>query len=174
MLTLEQVKTHLRIEIADDDDYITSLISVGYAYAENYINQNIIESEEVLTLDCFPDEIILPVSPVLSVTSIFYSDTESNSTELTDYTLDLRKSKARIIPNEDEDFPESNGNIENIVITYRAGFASISAVINHAVLLIIGALYEQREDSVVGIGVSISKIPLSSECLLNPYRVINP
>jgi len=45
----------------------------------------------------------------------------------------------------------------------------VNEAIKAAVLLIVGSLYAQREDVVVG--VSVAKLPNGAEWLLAPYRV---
>ena len=45
----------------------------------------------------------------------------------------------------------------------------VNEAINAAVLLIVGSLYAQREDVVVG--VSVAQLPNGAEWLLAPYRV---
>lgn len=42
-VTLEQAKTHLRVEHDDEDDYILSLISAAREYAENFTGRLLAE-----------------------------------------------------------------------------------------------------------------------------------
>ncbi|MCP3848968.1 MAG: phage gp6-like head-tail connector protein, partial [Gammaproteobacteria bacterium] len=62
-----------------------------------------------------------------------------------------------------------NQNYENVVITYQSGYTAIPEAINQAVLLLVGSMYDQRENHITA--VSINTIPVSAEYLLNPYKV---
>ena len=171
MLTLEEVKQHLRVEIDDDNSLISTLITAGYLFAENYTNRIINQVYKELKLETFTDVIQLPYLPVQSITSIDYKDSDDNAQVFADYYLDLRELFAKLMPGKYYSWPNTNEDYENIVITYVAGYTTIPEQINQAVLLIIGSLYEQRENHIVG--VSIDTIPVSAEYLLNPYRVVS-
>lgn len=171
MLTLTEVKAHLRVDIDNDDSLITTLIDAGYSFAENYTNRIILEVTKELKIDCFQTEIQLPYLPVISITSIAYKDSDDANQAFTDYYLDLRGLFATVKSSQGFSFPSTNTDYENVVITYVVGYESIPEQINQAILLVIGAMYEQRENQIVG--VSIDTIPVSAEYLLNPYRVIS-
>lgn len=171
MLTLDETKAHLRVEIDDDDNLISTLIIAAYLFAENYTNRIINQDSKELKLESFDSVIQLPYLPVQSITSIAYEDTDDNAQVFADYYLDLRELFAKVMPDNDASWPGTNGDYENIVITYVAGYTSIPEQIDQAVLLIIGSLYAQRENHIAG--VSIDTIPVSAEYLLNPYRVVS-
>jgi len=169
MLTLCEVKQHLRIEsdAYDEDDLIQNLIDAGYNFAENYTNQVVAQSVKTLSLDTFPEIIVLPEFPVISVDSIAYKDAGGVDQTFSDYYLNNKELVATIEPI--DVFPETDGTRDNILITYTCGFSEIPKTIDQAVLLIVGSLYEQRENHVLG--VQINAVPVSAEYLLTPYRV---
>lgn len=171
MITLEQAKLHLRVEIDHDDSLIATLIEAAYQVAENYTNRVIIPSVKTLKLEFFPDVIYLPFLPVVSIDSIEYSDAAGITQPFTDYYLNLRDEVANITPQKDATFPGTNEDYENLVVTYNAGYIVIPKQINQAVLLIIGSMYIQRENHITA--TSINEIPLSAEYLLNAYRVVS-
>ncbi len=170
MLTLDEVKTHLRVEQSLDDNYIELLISTAITIAEDYCNRAIVATTKTLMLDVFPDVIELPIAPVISIDNIDYQNTDDATQSFTDFYLNLRKLKATIEPTTNNEWPETYDNKEVVTISYQVGYSAIPPVIKHAILLIIGSLYEQRENHIVG--VKTNKIPLSAEYLLNPYRII--
>lgn len=53
-VSLAQAKKHLRLEIADDDDYVESLVSVARQYVEGYCRRALYKQKWRLTLDRFP------------------------------------------------------------------------------------------------------------------------
>lgn len=173
MLTLNEVKNHLRVELdfLDDDALITTLISAGYEFASDYTNRVIIEVTKELRLDDFQEEIQLPYLPVIGITSIEYKDSDDVDQAFNDYYLDLRDLFATVKAKKGFSFPATNGDYENVVITYTVGYTTIPDKINQAILLIIGSMYTQRENQIIG--VSIDTVPVSAEYLLNSYRVVS-
>lgn len=169
-LTLSQVKSHLRIEHYDEDDYITSLIATGYQIAENYTSTTIIQAEKIDYLDDFDYAITMANNPVISITSIAYNDADSITQSQTDFYLDNRDTIAVLKPLQNQAWPTTDQDHENVVITYQAGYTTIPAAIDSAVLLIVGSLYEQRENHIAG---ALSRVPMSAEYLLTPYRVVH-
>jgi len=173
MLTYSDLKTHLRIDHDEDDDYLTLLIAAAYEFVENYTSRVILPISETDELDCFPAQITLEKVTVNSVTSITYYDTDGNQQTLSsdDYYVNLRNTWATIELATDAEWPDTNEEPENIVVTYSVGYSSIPDSIEHAVKLIAGSLYEQRENHIVG--TIISKVPVSAEYLLDNYTVLN-
>lgn len=170
MLTLAEVKEHLRVEHDDEDALIGNLLTAGYTFAENYTNTAILDAEYIDKLDDFQKEIMFKHENIQSITSITYYDADDVQQTQTDYFLDTRKQQTVLTAIYDEEWPDTNNNYENVVITYQAGYATIPDQINQAVLLVVGSLYEQRENHIVG--MPISSVPVSAEYLLNPYRLI--
>lgn len=168
-LTTAQVKEHLRIEHDDEDTYIDNLRDAAYTWAEQYCGIAILDAEKVDYLDDFEDEIYLNYNPVQSITSIKYDDADGVQQTQSDYYLDDRAQEAYIKPIYNGTWPLTNNDYENVIITYQAGYATIPDQINQAVLLIVGSLYEQRENHITG--TTIQKVPVAAEYLLAPYRI---
>ena len=85
-LGIEEVKTHLRVDMDDDDDLIQSLITSSRQYAESYLKRALITQTWKYYLDEWPDEgrdyIELPMPPLSSVSSMKYTDYNSVQTTL--------------------------------------------------------------------------------------------
>lgn len=171
MLTTAEVKKHLIVEFDDDDTYIDTLRDAAYSFAEKYTGITIVDDEKVDYLQDFKDPITLKHTNVQSITSITYYDLNDAQQSQTDYYLDNRNPVNTLSPLYEGVWPDTNQDYENVVITYQAGYTTIPDLINQAVLLIIGSLYEQRENHIIG--VSINKIPVSAEYLLNQYRIVS-
>ena len=105
-VTLTEAKSHLRIDGTAEDTYITSLITVAREYCETQTRRALASQTLELILDDFPNDYIeLPKSPVQSITSIKYKNSDSVETTLTSYISDLDKVPALIMPEYGDSFP---------------------------------------------------------------------
>jgi len=185
-VTLTEAKAHLRVDFTDDDTLIESLIGAATAAAEEFTNRALMAQTITHVLPGFPcgdmfrnpfAAIRLFKSPFASLTSITYYDADDAA-----QTLDVSGNDADVIvvstaepatispwiTNMADGWPATNPDRPNAVtIVYAAGYANAAAVpkpIKQAMLLMIGAWYERREDSV-------QNLPKASEMLLMPYVV---
>lgn len=185
-ITLAQAKEHLKVDFNDEDSYINSLISAARIACENITGQRFIQRNMRLTLDAFPllsdTDIVLPVAPVQSITSITYIDQEGVEQTWSDslYTFAFDPCYPRLRPAYNQDWPSNvRDDIAVININFVAGYfpddaspqdyaASVPEAIKHALKLIIGHYYEHRMDA----GRSLlHRIPFSASSLLNPYKI---
>ena len=124
-VSLALAKSHLRVDYALDDAYISSLISVAREHAERIMRRAIFSQTWQLSLDAFPcgadfttiapytrdnfygcglyldwTSIALPVPRLQGVTSITYLDGYGNqqTVDPTTYIADTRSEPARIMP----------------------------------------------------------------------------
>jgi uncharacterized phiE125 gp8 family phage protein len=167
-ITLLEAKEHLRVEHSDDDTYISALITAAREQAESYCELIIPAQQFKYDLDCFPASISLPNAPVISVDSVSYIDTLGTSQTLNEYYLAKTPVSANIETAYSKSFPETQSGRDKVSITFTAGFVDIPETIKHAMKLIIGSLYEQREDHAAGI--TINSVPWSSKALLNTHK----
>lgn len=186
-VTLTQTHQHLRLFTEynkhPDDDLIQVYIDAATGAAEDYLQRYLAQRQLRLKRDEFPiantkGEIIidLPVYPVLSVDSISYVDPEGNTQTLTGYEVDSESVPARIRVIEP---PDVKDGLSNITIDVTVGYNSntsppsadlIPSVIKHAILMMVGQMYEHRENVVVG--QTANQVPAAFEYLLHPHRVI--
>ena len=138
----------------------------------------LIQQTWVLTLPAFPAVIYLPKPPTASVTSIAYIDTAGASQTLsTDiYALDSRQEPARIVTKFGQVWPATRAQNENAVtVTFVAGYgASASSVpepLRHAVRLLAGMLYENREAVACG---NVPLLPFALAAMLDAYSIRHP
>jgi uncharacterized phiE125 gp8 family phage protein len=167
-LTLDEVKAHLRMDGTDEDDYITLLLKSAVQQAQNFTNRQIMPATFQLYLDRLPSSVPLPRPPFAEITSFKATDDAGQEVvfEETDYTLtETEHTTIRGIA----DSGWYASCYSDIKITYKAGYATADAVpedIKSALLLMIGSMYENREDKT-------ERFPKASESMLTPYRVIN-
>jgi uncharacterized phiE125 gp8 family phage protein len=112
---------------------------------------------------------------VSAVTSIKYDDIYGVEQTLasTEYDNYLINEPALIVQAYGKTFPSTRDKLNAVLIRYVAGYASSNAIpspIKSAMLLLIGHLYENREDLTT---VKMEEMPLGSKALLNPYRLLS-
>lgn len=178
-VSLTEAKAHLRITDSNSDTLITSLIAAARQHCEAITNRALASVTYELIMDSFPEKIVLPMSPVESVTSIKYKDSDGIETTLasTEYIL-YNSEPAVVIPDYGISFPSFTPYPTGAIkIRFVAGYKTTSTdasllipeAIKQAILLIIGHFYENRQEYIVG--QTIAKIPLAAEALLYPYRI---
>ena len=167
-LSISDVKTHLRITGTDDDEAIRLFIAAIRRKAETYLGKSLITSTWQLKLDCFSDEIELPMQPVQSVSSVSYVDTDGATQAFANIQFDRG---GRLKPSYSNVWPSTRKQYDAVTITYITGethAGNVQQDIKLAMLLWIGACDLNREDIAF---TQISEIPNSAKDLLAPYRV---
>ena len=178
-VSTSEAKAHLRVDTTADDTYIGTLITVARQNVESHLRRALISQTWEVVLDAFPAGVIrLPKPPLASVTSIKYTDDEGNeSTYSSDnYVVDSDTEPGRVVLKSGQTWPAvtlaaANGVRVRYVAGYGAAGSNVPQAIRQAILLVIGSLYENREDVLVAQGVSIGVLPFGVVALLAPYRI---
>ena len=177
-VTLTEAKLHLRVTSTADDTLITGLIKTARQQAENFTGRSLASATFELVMDSFPYQIELPMPPVESITSIKYKDSDGiettwSSSEYIFYnsepaiiTLAYGKSYPTFTP-----YP-----IGAVKIRYVAGYETgatdpnflIPEEYKQAMLLLIGHLYEHREEVTDEV---LKNIPDGVQSLLFPSKI---
>jgi hypothetical protein len=194
-ISRQDAKTHLRLETAfvDDDLLVDALITAARQYAEQETNRSFITQTWKYTMDALPgslgyaspgygqefsipgNAILLVKGPHQSISSITYLDTGGVTQTMpsTDYIADLSGPAARVTPVFGKIWPIAQFQIASAAVTFVAGYGGAAAVpngIKQWMLLRIGAMYENREEIVVGRGITANPLSIA-EGLLDPFRV---
>ncbi|MGV0982627.1 MAG: head-tail connector protein [Polynucleobacter sp.] len=162
-------------QVADDTE-ITTMIKTARRLAENIQGRATINRTYELTLDAWPCGCIdLPMPPAVSVTSIIYTTSAGTATtwSATEYQLDATGFVGRISPTYGYSWPsETLRTLAGIKVTYVAGTGATAATVpnevKHAIMLLVGELYENREDSDT---MEHNKIPWGIMALLGQDKV---
>ena len=170
-VTLDEAKAWLKVDGTDEDAIITMLIKVARQLCESYAGLSFIEQTRVVKLDRFTcsGDLILPYGPVTEVSGVTYIDGDDADQTLAPemYLLDTQSSLAKIRVT--DNWPDTNRSLNNVVVTYVAGFEEVPEVIKQAILMQVATLYENRQNEVIGaIGHMIN---YSSEMLLDTVKV---
>lgn len=176
-----QAKLHLRVDDGDtsQDAIIDALIVAARRWCEQYTGRALVQQTWDLRLDRVYGEIQIGKVPVQSVTSVSYIDTDGNTQTLstTLYDVDVYSEPARITKAFDEVWPDYRAVPNAWTVRFIAGYAigspadyaqNIPGELLAAMKLVIGHLYENREQVIVG-GVP-QVVPMGAEYLAHCYR----
>ena len=180
-IALSEAKLFLKVDTSDDDALIGTIISSAREYVENFTGYQLLSATYTQYLDKFPNKntaIELLMNPVSAVTHVKYYD--SNNTLQTwntsNYDTDLKGKPARITLANDATFPTVYDRTNAVEIKFVAGYASTYATgfpkqLLNAMYLIIGHLYENRQDVIVG--SIVTEMKKGADSILRQYRIFN-
>lgn len=172
-ITLSEAKAHLRVEIAEDDAFISALIKAAREHVESITSRAVVTQTWELVLDSFPaDEgIVLPLSPLRTVDSIAYQDAAGVTTTMSssEYIVDTVSALGQVVPV--ASWPSARlAKINAIRVRFTAGYVTVPQTIKQAMLLLVGWWYEQREAVVFG-KVKGEGAPFAVQALLAKHQL---
>ena len=153
-VTLEEVKEWLRIDIDEDDDLVTSLITAARVTLEHYLNQSLIKRTVTTVINNSCGNQFLPFQPFDELISI--SDCSGDSIAEGSYTLIGNQFKRLVDPCED-----------NITLVYTTGLDEISQALKTGIKQQVAFMYENRGDDTKDIYTAVSPMVKS---ILKSYR----
>jgi uncharacterized phiE125 gp8 family phage protein len=184
-VTLAEARSHLRIDAFGsppshpDDDYIEQLISVSREWLEDYLRRALATKTIDASFDSF-DEIEIPFQPVQSITSIKYQDVYDveQTVATTVYKLDTFSGNVVLKYNQTwpSTYPEEGVVKVRAVVGYTTGqspdIEPMPFPIKAAMLLIIGNLYENRQQDLLSNSrATFNSLPMGVYNLIQPYRL---
>lgn len=172
-ITLDQVKSHLRIETSDDDSYLENLIDAGIAHLESVSGLKLITQTWRQYLDQLPENNTarLAVFPVRAVTSVVYFDADGIEQTLpsTQLELDRFSNPARLVISSNLPVVSAFNGIEIVI---EAGFGDTATDVpdslQRALLILIAHNYEFR--GAVPLGDIPASEPHGFRTLIAPFR----
>lgn len=160
LVTLAMAKQHLFVDVNDQDARLESAIAAAREWVEDETGLLIGSRTLELRLPAWPcdGEIVLPGVPASSVTSVKYLDpagtlTTWPATEYTVTALNARVACARVCPAFGKPLPALREHPEAVRVRYVAGAATLALVPSKAVqalLLLVGDMFEHREQTITG------------------------
>lgn len=189
VVTLSDLKSHLKYESSDQDDYIESLRDVAVDAIERDLRCQLLTATWDVYFDQFPfvstftgvdygsdygiprglehrtSWLSIRKAPVSSITSIVYTDVDGTSRTLsTDiYTLNNKRTPARVTLKHLKSWPSTRAIEQAVRVRFVAGYgtaADVPAAIKHAIKLKVDGLFNGIEDRL--------QKPIND--LLEPYR----
>ena len=193
VVTLVELKAFLKVDNANDDTVLELIRTATHNWAKEYTARSITTITYQLFIDAIYDidlplregsylgidqsinrrSILLPKSPVISVTHIkSYDDSDSATTfSSSKYYVDNVNTPARIVLRQGETYPSALRVANSLEIQYVAGYGTTTDVpydIKIACLSYASYLYEHRGDLLNGNRVLA---PTSATQLLQSYRI---
>ena len=168
-VTLAEQKLHSRVDISDDDTYISALITAARQYAEGYQHRALLTQTWRLTLDYFPSVIMVPMPPLRSVTSIQYLDSVGTLQTLSSsaYVVGTDGAPGLIYPVFGTQFPVAQAQLQSVKVTFQAGYDTVPQATKAAIMMIADHLYRNRAAVTEG---SLNEVPLGAKALLDFNR----
>ena len=176
-ISTDEAKSQLRVTFSTDDTYIAACISAARRRVENEIRRALITQTWDFVTASFPCDgscIELEHTPIQSITSISYYDIDgaSQTWSSSEYQTSLGHDWGTIKPEYGYLYPQTrSGSLEAVTVRFVCGYGLAAAVpddIKHAIKLIVGHMYRNREEVVTGVTAMV--IPKSVDALLSPYR----
>jgi len=151
-ITVAEAKKQLEIPDADTqhDGYLSDVITVARERVEHDTGVVLLSSTWTYKIDEWPaDYIILPVRPLVSVTSIAYLDTAGASQTLSSslYEVDTSRVRPTIWPTYQATWPALQAIQNAVTVTFVAGYANAEAIpgiLRHAVKIAVSQEFEDR------------------------------
>lgn len=172
-VSLAEAKTHCRVDHADEDALLSSLIQAARGLVEETTGRALITRTLEWRIDRWATLLYLPYPPAISIVQISYTDAAGVTATLPPAAYSLR---AGVIPAyvrlDTAQRPAVNLARDGaIAIRYLAGYGppeNVPLALRHAILLLVGHWYVNRE---AVSNTSQSELPLAVSALLAPYRL---
>jgi uncharacterized phiE125 gp8 family phage protein len=180
---------HLRVTNGSAEDaFIARAIRTARRMGEAYTQRSWMPQRRALVMDRFPVcEIHLGWPPVIEVESITYLDADGAPQTLegspfpyeTSLPTGPKAGRGRVSPSYGMVWPTTRLQMAAVTVTYRAGYvdggspetADVPDDLVQGMLLVIGEMYKQRSESVMGSGITVNPAIQRARDLWVPYRV---
>ena len=176
-VTLAEAKAWLKVDGADEDALIATLITAARLHLESVTGRALLTQSWRLVLDAWPagGEVRLPVAPLSALTAIraFDEDGDEHAIGLAQFLVEAGGTPARLVlPGTVAGMPVLRQRF-GIEIDYVAGFgdaADVPQELKQALLVLVAHWFEHR-DAVVIAG-SGAVIPFGFDRLIAPWREV--
>ena len=175
VVSTADMKLHLRVDNTTEDTLIATLVTAATRLSEAQTRRAFLSQVWEMYLDCFPADdvyIALPRSPIITLDSIKYQDEDDAQQTFADsnYKMDdITSAPPRISLKKDSSWPDTIDELGVVVIRFTAGYGtaatSVPAEAIAAIKLIVGNLFENREN--VSVGAAANEIPWTARTLLD-------
>jgi uncharacterized phiE125 gp8 family phage protein len=175
-VSLAEAKSHLRVTHDDEDLAIQTMIAAATERFERETGMCLLETEWQLVMDAFPKStrpIRLPKVPLVSVEAVKYVDGNGTLTTWAadQYVVTSTRKPGLIRPAYNVIWPVTRSQPDAVQVEFTAGYEDEHAVPELAkcgILLIIGSLYEHREEQG---DRQAHKLPVGVERIIQLYDI---
>ena len=171
-VSVAEAKQFSRIEHADDDAMIATLIQAATARAEATTGTRFVAQTVRLQADDWAELFSLPIGPVTAVSEVRYEDLDAQEQVFADVELFGQGLSRGIRLTAGSGWPNDVRPVSGaITVELNVGYTDLPQSLAAAIMLMVGDLYANRETAAVG--MSASEIPMSMqvETLLNQHRI---
>jgi uncharacterized phiE125 gp8 family phage protein len=175
--TSAEVKNYLKVDDSTDDSLIATMLKAARQAVESRQNISTLTKTIVQKLERFPSSykvatdyenvIKLLVYPCIAVSSITYLDENGVSQVLSPSLYEVDTFRGIIAEAVDQDFPDTYLSLNDVTITYTAGYGTNAtdcpSDIRIAILKLVASMYDNRGDGV-------HKMPTATDIMLNRYK----
>jgi len=174
-VTRDKAKSHCRVEVSTDDEFISDLIAFARDYIEDQVGVSYLTQTWEQTLDTFPymnDPIELLRWPVQSISSVVYYDSNGNAItwDPSNYVANTTSKPPRVGPVFAKFWPILTlQTLANVKITYVTGFTAANLIpprYMQALLMLIAHWYENRELVDIERGARAAAVPHGTEQII--------
>lgn len=165
-VTVAEVKSHLRITLDDEDTDIEAYAKAARQAFEKFSRRQLNSATYKLHLDQWEPEIVIPIYPVTSISSITYKDSNGTDQSFTDYEVNVKSTPAVIYI---KSYPSLHQyKAPKISITFVAGGGTIDPLILQAIKLQAASWYRNRENDT---DQEYHQLPVGFRDIINQYRI---
>lgn len=145
-VTVEMALDHLR-QPEDSLGYVQALLSASTALIGEKAGRVLTAETWDLSVASASGDIVLPKSPVQSITSISYFDAAGavQAATVSDFYLFKDTDRAILRPKDGFSWPTLQTREDAMTVRFVAGYATIPDELRHAILLTLGHFFENRE-----------------------------
>lgn len=173
VISVDDIRTHARIDAADEDTYLEGLSDAAEAEAEAYTWRKLLTQTWDQYFDGFADPLHLRFPPLYTtdehngVTSVTYTDTNGDAQTLATsvYEVAEKDGIATVRRKYNQSWPTTLGHEDVVTVRFVCGYGAASAVperIKQAIRIHANHYYRNREGE---------SAPEAFFRLLNPFRV---
>jgi uncharacterized phiE125 gp8 family phage protein len=173
LLSVEDAKAHLHVDTIDEDDYIAALVAAATSYLDGYsgvLGRALGEQTWEQSFDSFPADrcLRLPLGKLIAVEGVAYFDAANAAQSFTGFHEATDAIGPMIILEDGQSWPSTYARPDAVTVTWTCGFAEVPVAIIHAVKLLIGHWYANREAVVTG--TITAQVPIAVGTLIAPFR----
>ncbi|PCJ18008.1 MAG: hypothetical protein COB02_11810 [Candidatus Cloacimonadota bacterium] len=169
-VSINEIKLHLRIDDSTEDSYLVDLIKAATEKIEDFLQRSLITKTVEVYFSGFQNYMELPLPTLQVVNSIKYYDCDGvlQTLDPSNYVVNDLEDPSYIYKASSGSYPSTKDVHNAVIINFDCGYGDESKVplrIKQAIMLVVGYLYQNREDHA-------GKIPVQAENLVFDYRMM--
>lgn len=174
VVTVEEQKSFMKIDIDDEDSIIEQMISAATKRIEEYCRISILTQKWNVYYNSLSDKMELPRAPLQSIDNFYYYDDDYSQNDMDENLYKVFTFEGVAIPGyirrlKNQSWPTYTTNGDGIKIEFTSGFGDDSSDVPPdivmAVFLIVSFWFENRESQ---------EMPIEAINLIEKYKVFFP